>query len=469
MRLPSSFNSGAFRFALMIASLFAVGSVLLLFVVERSIRSYAEEATALGLRSETAVLAGELPDGGPSELIDTIKHRQSSKIEQPFRYLLTDSRGTRLAGDLPLNAARAGWSSVQFLDDHSPPGEESSPETLETLGTRLPDGSLLIVATDTYDIQKLRRRVDGFTIWSGVGITLVALIGGYLIGGLFLRRLEKVNRSVARIMDGKLTERLPPIGMAPELDHLSNNLNLMLDRIGGLMDGLRQVSTDIAHDLRTPLTRLRQQLEDMQEGCSIDTYQRGIDAALTQIDDILGIFRALMRIGMIEGGAAGTQLHSIDLSEIADRIAQIYRPVAEDDFKKIEMHIEPGVEVMGDGELLAQVFANLFDNAMKHTPTGTKITVTVKRIHGAPVAIIADDGPGIPAAEREKVLRRFYRLDTSRSTPGAGLGLALVEAIAKLHHAQLHIETSKPGLFVQLTFPTSVTRVSADFTLQVNE
>lgn len=455
MKKHSSLNSGAFRFALLIAGMFALGSIVLLAVVEHSIRTYAAEASAVGLRSEMAVLTEDWPDGGSGEVIDTINHRQRSAYEQPFHYLLLDKEGRRLAGDLPKEGVRGGWGSISFADDRPSPGEEADTEVLQTLGRRLSDGSLLVVATDTFDVQKLRHRLAAFTIGSSIGITVLALIGGYFIGLIFLRRLERVNEAVARIMAGSLSERLPAIGMSPEFDHLSHNLNAMLDRIAALMEGLRQVSTDIAHDLRTPLTRLQQRLESMRGSASVTAYDTGIEAALTQIDEILVIFRALLRIGLIEGGERQQPLPPVDLSELVERIAGAYLPVVEDAGKVFHADVEGDIRAYGDAELLAQLFANLIENALVHTPEGTEITVSLHRDGDRPVVIVADNGPGVPADQRDKILTRFYRIDASRHMPGAGLGLALVAAIATLHHAKLSIEDNEPGLRVRLQFGES--------------
>jgi signal transduction histidine kinase len=456
---PSSFNSAAFRFALLIAGMFALGSVLLLTIVEHSLRAYAAEATAVSLQAETAVLTEDWPDGGKQEVIDTIRHRQRSAYEQPFHYLLLDARGKLLAGDLPLTAARSGWGRVTFVDDAPQPGELSDPETLQTLGTRLADGSLLIVGTDTFDVQRVRHRLAAFTIGSSVALTILALIGGYFIGLMFLRRLDRVNAAVARIMAGSMSERLPPIGMSPELDHLSSNLNAMLDRIAKLMEGLRQVSTDIAHDLRTPLTRLQQRLEAMHNSGTVEAYELGIELALAEIDEIHVIFRALLRIGMIEGGERPQPLIAIDLSELVGRVAEAYRPVAEDAGKIFESVIGAGITVLGDAELLAQLFTNLIDNALVHTPDGTRITVALHLEAGHAIVTVADNGPGVPADERGKILKRFYRLDQSRHTPGAGLGLALVSSIAAVHGSELLIADNHPGLKVTLRFASAISAV----------
>ena len=453
MTRTNSFSSGAFRFALLIAGLFAVGSLVLVVVVERSIRAYAAEATAVGLKSETSMLTEDWPDGGRGELVDAVRRRERAGFEQPFQYLLLDPNGHRLAGRLPDAAVKLGWGKVSFVDDLETRDGPAEPEVLQTLGSRLPDGSLLVVATDTFDVQNLRRRLAAFTIWSSVGVTLLALIGGYFIGLLFLQRLGRVNAAVARIMSGDLAERLPKIGMSPEFDHLSRNLNDMLDRIAALMEGLRQVSTDIAHDLRTPLTRLQQRLEAMRGSESVEAYEAGIEAALSQIDGIHAIFRALLRIGLLEGGGAELMLSPVDVSELVARVAEAYRPSAEDAGRPFTVAVEAGVAVAGDAELLAQLLTNLIDNALVHTPDGTAVAISLHREQGRPVMSVDDAGPGVPAGQRGRILTRFYRLDSSRHTPGAGLGLALVSAIATLHRAELSIGDNGPGLKVALWLP----------------
>lgn len=452
MNRINSLNSGAFRFALLIAGMFALGSTVLLGVVEHSMRSYATEATVIGLKSETSMLTQDWPDGGRGELVDAIRRRDRSSFEQPFQYLLLDAAGRRLAGRLPVQVAKPGWGKTSFVDDREAAGEPAEPEVLQSLGSRLPDGSLLVVATDTFDVQKLRHRLAAFTLWSGVGVTLIALFGGYFIGLLFLQRLGRVNGAVARIMSGDLSERLPKIGMSPEFDHLSRNLNEMLDRIATLMEGLRQVSTDIAHDLRTPLTRLQQRLETMRGSASVESYETGIEAALVQIDEIHSIFRALLRIGLIEGGERGQALGPVDLSELVGRVAEAYRPSAEDAARPFFVSIEPAIVAAGDAELLAQLLTNLIDNALAHTPIGTAVEISLRQEGDRPVVTVADSGPGVPADKRAKILTRFYRLDASRHTPGAGLGLALVAAIAALHRAELVIEDNRPGLRVLVGF-----------------
>jgi signal transduction histidine kinase len=309
---------------------------------------------------------------------------------------------------------------------------------------------MLVVASDTFDIQNVRDRLLRFTVLAGVGITLFALGGGILVGRLFLRRLEGVNASVGRIIDGSLAERLPAIGLSPEFDQLSANLNRMLDRNAALMDSLRQVSTDIAHDLRTPLTRLHQQLQRLRDegGPNVE----GIDDALVQTENLLTVFQALLRIGALEGGVGRQRFARVDLSEVMDRVHLAYRPVAEDAHHGLVAAHEPGLTVNGDADLLAQLFTNLVENALVHTPAGTRVTTRLNATPDGVLAEVSDNGPGIPADEREKVFRRFYRRDASRNAPGAGLGLSLAAAIAALHGATITTGDNGPGLRIRILF-----------------
>lgn len=451
MRWAEGFRSGAFRFALLLALAFAASATLLLVVVERSISRYAVAATEGGLKSESAILQGEDREGGRADLLKAIDRHRRAGGGEAFRYQLMDATGRMSINELGDSPAKIGWGSTVVLE-HPGRRARTRHEIFRSLGAALADGSVLVVATDTYDVQDLRERLDSFTILAGLGITLFALFGGYLAGGLFVRRLDSVNAAIGRIMAGNVAERLPTIGISREFDQLSANLNAMLDRMEALMEGLRQVSTDIAHDLRTPLTRLRQQLETMREAGSAELYEAGVDGAIGQVDEILAIFRALLRIGTLEGGAGRQRFETVDLSEIAGRVVAAHQPVAEDDGKSLVAEHAPGVLVEGDAELLAQMLTNLIDNAIRHTPIGSRIVSKLVSVDGAVVASVSDDGPGIPADERVHVVKRFYRLDRSRHLPGAGLGMALAAAIAALHAARFELLDNQPGLKVQLSF-----------------
>ncbi len=446
--LPAAFESAAFRFALLLAVVVALGAGALLLTVERQVGLYAQEASDGMLRAESSVLAGEYAELGLSGLTDAIARHRGTDVDPPYRYLLVDSAGRRLSGDLPSSAARVGGGTITVPEDHD--GNRRL-ERLTIRGTRLPDGMLLVVATDSFDVQQLRQRLGRFTLWSGVAIATFALLGGYLVGRVFLRRLARVNRAIDRIVEGDRNERLPMIGFGPEFDELARNLNRMLERNAAAMEALRQVSTDIAHDLRTPLTRLHQHLERMQ-ACGVGDAG-SIGEALEQTNGLLTTFTALLRIGSVEGGVGRRKFAPVDLSELLDRIHTAYGPVVEDAGQNLIADHAQGVVILGDPELLAQLFINLVENAMVHTPAGTRIVSRLCIVGGEAVAEVCDTGPGIPIEDREKVFRRFYRRDESRSTKGAGLGLALVAAVASLHHARFGIPDSEQGLCVRVAFP----------------
>jgi signal transduction histidine kinase len=448
----SVLRSGAFRFAVLFAAVFAIGSLLVLIAVQRQIEGYAVAATDASLRNEMKILRSEYEALGLDGLTEAISRHSHTGKDPQFRFRLVDGSGRVIAGDLPADATLVGPGILKVREVNMAVRGEAI-ETFKTLGAALPGTFHLVVGTDMFDVRTVVERLRIFTLACGIGITLFALAGGYFVGSLFIRRLNGVNSSVNRIMAGALGERIPTIGLGPEFDELSGNLNLMLDRIQGLMEGLRQVSTDIAHDLRTPLTRLRQNLEGLRGTDTLTGYDAGIEAALEQTDEILTIFRALLRIGTLEGGAGRSRFTRLDLSELIERVGGAYEPVAEDSGHRLDVELEPGLMVTGDGELLAQMFTNLIENALVHTPPGTCIVLHARRSGEGVIAEVRDDGPGIPAEERDRVFVRFYRLDTSRSTPGSGLGLSLVRAIASLHHVIPILEDNGPGLKIVLKFP----------------
>jgi signal transduction histidine kinase len=449
MPLFRTIRSGPFRLALLFAAIFAVGSILLIVAVETAVASYAQQVTSDTLTTEAGRLAAIARRSGASGVASAIRDRDASH-QRAFRYLLTDKTGQHLAGDLPQSADMIGWATINIAEPTTGGDPADEPAPMKTYCVDLPGGGRLVVGSDIYEVQELREWLDTVALWSGIGITLLALIAGYVIAVIFTRRLERLNVAVNTIMAGRLDERLPVIGMDGEFDRLSVNLNRMLGRIEALMTGVRQVSTDIAHDLRTPITRLRQHLESAVTDQGAPVQHRVIEEALTQIDGIMTIFGALLRIGTIEAGAGRARFQRVDLSEIMQRVFLAYQPVAEDSGKMITGAMHPGILVDGDADLLAQMFTNLIENALMHTPTDAAMALNLHARGDTIVAEVCDNGPGIPAEERGNVLKRFYRLNSSRTDTGAGLGLALVAAIADLHGADLELSDGDPGLRVRL-------------------
>lgn len=453
MRQLNAFQSGAFRLAVIFAIIFAIGATALVATVNVAVSQFAGHATDTALVDESQLLREEARAHGPDTLGQLILKRQRIAHGRQYIYLLLDPLGRPVVGDLPATAARVGWGELSVAEFAEPNEPSDGQETVRTYGVRLPEGSFLVVGRDSSDLNELSDWLRLVTLWSGLGITILALGGGLLIGGIFLRRMDRVNQALQRIMDGALDERVPPIGMGAEFSRLTQNMNLMLDRTQALMDGLRQVSTDIAHDLRTPLGRLRQHLEAMRDLSDPEALEGAIDDALAQVDEVLATFHALLRIGQIEGGAGRARFESVNLSAVMERVHLAYETAAEDAGKSFNAEIAPDLEVHGDPQLLTQLFANLIENALRHAGEGAEISMRLASVDGAVTATVADDGLGIPTAEHGRVLQRFYRLDASRSTAGSGLGLSLVAAIAELHGANLRLRDNSPGLLVELHFP----------------
>jgi signal transduction histidine kinase len=268
-----------------------------------------------------------------------------------------------------------------------------------------------------------------------------------------MAQVDAITQTCERVISGKLNERIPVRGRGDEWDRLARAINEMLDRISSLLENLQQVSSDVAHDLRTPLTRLRNRLEAAREkSTGIVDYSAAITSAIEDTDRLLSLFSALLRISQIEAGTRVQSFAAVGLSVLLERLFQIYLPVAEDCGHVLSRDLQQDLSIRGDAELLTQLFSNLIENALGHTPAGTRIRLAVAAVNGDCVASVVDDGPGVPADDLGKVTRRFYRGSSSRSSAGHGLGLSLVAAIAQLHGAKLQLADAGPGLRVDLLF-----------------
>ena len=361
--------------------------------------------------------------------------------------LLQDSTSGRIAGNLPAMPARLGLVSVPAPREHRGRGR-----TLLGRGEYLTGGVYLFVGRDTAPIAATRARLLRAFVPITAAALLLAILGGLLFSVQFLRRIDGITVTCNAIMAGRFGDRIALRGSDDELDRLGKAINGMLDRIASLLDNVRQVSSDVAHDLRTPLTRLRQRLENARaHAVSPEQYAAAVSRAITDTDELLAMFAALLRISQIEAGSRLAAFAPLSLSELLQRVADMYRPVAEDHGQHLQADIAAGIEVRGDAELLTQLFVNLVENCIHHTPAGTRIHVGLRGQGGAAVVTVADSGPGIPAEERDKVFGRFYRGAASRSTPGNGLGLSLVAAIAGLHQARIELSDNGPGLCVTVT------------------
>jgi signal transduction histidine kinase len=435
---------------LIYAALFVVSACVLFATVFVTATAAMQSDMQAVLRTEALQLAEIDHRSGLIGLAEQITRRMNFRTHGPIYYLLQAPTRRVLVGNLPGMPPVEGVIDFQ-RDPDAPTEAAASRSKLTGFGLILPDGSFLLVAQDASRLVDMQSAIVRAFVWAG-GLTLfLAVAGGALLAGNFLRRVDTIGRTMRAIMDGDLSARIPVRGTNDEIDQLVASLNAMLDRIQLLMDGLRQVTGDIAHDLRTPLGRLRQRLEDAREHArSTAEYAAATEEAIAEADMLLEIFSALLRIAQIEGGAQRSAFNDVDLSDLARSIGEAYAPAAEDSQHALDLKIEDDVHLVGDRQLLAQMISNLIENALNHTPSGSVVRLEVARTPVGFEIEVADNGPGIPQAERERVFDRFYRLDRSRTTAGSGLGLALVKAIAALHGLAIRLGDAGPGLKVTI-------------------
>ncbi|MEA2637091.1 MAG: hypothetical protein QOE18_148 [Chloroflexota bacterium] len=449
--LPRLLRTASFRLSALYAVLFGGCVLLLAAAAFWGTRSSLEQQLTRRIEAETMLLEQEFRSKGIDGLIATVQQRTS--VNGTLDYFVVDAAGKRLAGDLPITSDRLGWVETDSGQDAG--GRPNSDnETVRALVTELDGGFRLGVGEDLEQVGEMEETFLGI-LGSALGIVLVLGIGGgLLLSAAFLRRVDMITRTADAIIEGDLSRRIERTGSGDDFDHLSATLNAMLDRIAGLMENLRQVSNDIAHDLRTPLSRLRQDLEEAQKrDLTASDFKRVIDGAVAEADMLLETFSALLRIAQIEAGTRRSAFRPVDLSEVARTVAEAYAPAVEESGRTLRAEIADGVQVNGDRGLLSQLFVNLVENALHHTPPGTTIALRLSRQPAGALAEIADTGAGIPTDERFKVFRRFYRLERSRTTPGSGLGLSMVAAIVELHHAAIELLDNEPGLRVMIRFP----------------
>jgi len=378
---------------------------------------------------------------------------QAGRNLEHFHYLLTDAQQRRIAGDLEQwpSESHDNWAeleySVSFRD------EMRSGDQLISKIAPLPDGNILVVVRNYTDFVLFEQIILAVLLRTMFVTIVLGAIGGAVVAGRSLRSMDTINRTVQSIMQGDLSQRVAVRNARGDFRRLATTFNRMLDRIQALMDGMRQVTDNIAHDLRTPLTRLRNHLaslQDMVDGEAQPTVQAVIDEA----DGLLATFNALLRIAQIESGQRIAGFQRLDLSQILHDVIELYEPLAAEKNIDVTAQMEQPLPVSGDRDLLFQAFANLLDNAIKYTPVQGAIQLSAD-VDGRQLRIeIADSGMGVPASELDKIFRRFYRVEASRSLqPGNGLGLSLVQAVINLHAGSIAAGDNQPGLTVTVRLP----------------
>ena len=450
MRLPRLFKTQSFRLAAFFALIFVVAALLLIAAIYWTIREALRADYLASVESDIGAISAGYHDKDLSEVIEIISQRTASPGVSNY-YLLQDTTGKKLAGNLPVKASTDGIATI------APPARRNAGEHLILgRGMHLAPNIYLFVGADTYQMSEVQETITDTSFWVLGGTLLLAIAGGALFSRGFLRRADSIARTCQAIIGGKFDDRIPLTGGRDEWDDLASAINRMLDRITELMENLRQISGDVAHDLRTPLTRLRQRLEQAKlEAKSPEEYAQAVDRAIEDTDGILSIFSSLLSLSRIEAGSRMASFQPVDLSELLRDVTNIYTPLVEDKGHTLTATLQPGVVAMGDRILLMQMSANLVENAIHHTPAGTAIIIELTKVDdNAARVIISDNGLGIAPEHRDKVFQRFWRGETSRNLPGYGLGMPLVAAIAALHGAELGLAENRPGLCVILTFPT---------------
>ena len=410
------------------------------------------------IQAEIRGLAEQYRLGGLPRLNQVVTQR--SAAAGAGLYLIASADGERVSGNLaaPSEALLDERGRVQFrYRALGPEGEETRLAVGQVF--ELSGAYKLVVGRDIEDRRKLEAIFTSAFVW-GVGfIALIGVLGGLLVSRVLLRRIGAITNTSQCIMHGDLSQRVPLAGTGDELDRLADNLNTMLDRIERLVAGLREVSDNIAHDLKTPLTRMRNRIDTtLRDAPDTETYRDTLIQTIEEADELIRTFNALLSIARLEAGAQVEEFETFDLATLATDAAELYEPVAEGEGIAVLLDAPAPAQVNANRQLLAQATANLIDNALKYArPAQGDGTITIRvELDGSQVRlIVADNGPGIPENQRERALKRFTRLETSRSRPGSGLGLSLVAAVARLHGGCIALEDNLPGLRVVITLPAA--------------
>lgn len=453
MRLPRILRTSSFRLALLYLALFSVSAFSLLGFIYWNTASFIAKQTDETIKAEITGLAEQYRMTGLAGLTSVVIER--SRNQREALYLLTTPNRQPIAGNIdswpnkPTDAA--GWINFEY---QRPIGGKAVVHHARARHLVLSDGFQLLVGRDVEERLQIGRLIRDAVAW-GVALTLaLGLAGGILVSRNLLRRVEAVNAVARGIMAGDLSHRVALRGSGDEFEQLATNVNAMLDQIERLLDGMRQVTDNIAHDLRGPLHRTRTRLEvTLAESPDCEAYRDALEETVVEVEALLNTFNALLSIAELDAGAAHPTLEPLDLGRLVADVAELYAPVAEEQGLNFSVEAPVGLTVRGERHLLSQALSNLVDNAIKYSPDGGSITISVRRAGEFCEAVIADTGPGIPEADRERVQDRFVRLEASRHQPGSGLGLSLVRAVVRVHGGELRLEDNAPGLRIVIALP----------------
>lgn len=405
------------------------------------------------VEAEIAGLVDAYDRGGAAALAAAVSQRLANPPDRDAVYLLATAKGERIVGNLkrwpPTVAPGAGWTTLELYRT-----DRTRATEISALALQMPRGELLMVGRDVEARAAFDKTLWRALLWALGAITLLAVGTGWLLSRLVSGRIGEIDGAARAIMAGALDRRVALRGTRDEFDRLAATLNAMLDRIERLVRDLRTVTDSLAHDLRSPLGRLVRHLEAAaDEEAPPEARQGRIEQALREAEGVLATATALLDISRIDAGIGAEQFTEVELGRLAADVAELYEAAAEERGLRLAVATTPGLVVRGHDQLLALAVSNLVDNALKHAPAGSAIDIAARLEDGQPAVIVGDRGPGIPADDRTRALGRFVRLDPSRGTPGAGLGLALVAAVARMHGAEILLAENGPGLRAILRFP----------------
>lgn len=442
-------RSAGIRFAVIYALLLSASAAALALFLWWSTAGLLDRQTAAAIQADAQSLAEHFERGEVAALILTIEERLAQNVEDDAIYLLVSPSGQRLAGNLerwPQGAVQNGaWYEL--------PIERAGMRSLAVVEAfTLPDGFRLLIGRDVQVRAQLRTLLTDALLWALLVVLVMASAGALVVRSLFRRALANVSATAMAIAGGDFTQRVKLTGRGDEFDQLAETINDMLDRMARLMEGVREVSNAIAHDLRTPITRARTRLEDAAvHAGSAAELQAAIERAITDLDGIVAVFQALLRIAEIEAGSRRAAFAGVDVVPLLSDVAELYGAVAEEKGIRLSVQAPDRLTTYGDRDLIQQAVANLVDNAVKFSPPGAAVQLSADATPAGVEIAVADRGPGIPEAERARATERFFRGETARNTPGSGLGLALVQAVAQLHSGSLRLVDAAPGVVAILT------------------
>ncbi|TPW32608.1 HAMP domain-containing histidine kinase [Martelella alba] len=450
MRRDRLLRSTPVRLALTYGVFFVLASLAVSVASFMALRAELYTNLDVSVRETYSIVASSYEPQDAEDLVTTVKSFSRLREHEYWVFYLGGADGQKLAGNAERPPADTGLANVTALDLGLAGKGRFRVMRGDVAGQTLVVGQSF---SETEDMAQIMLINFG---WATALAILAALVIGIFLARRAQARLDRIAHTMNEVSNGRLDSRIRLVGRGDDIDVVSGQINAALDRLAALVEGMRQVSADIAHDLKTPLYRLRLSLEE-----AAALLARGVaspdqlEEALAESDRINATFEALLRIAQIETGARKKRFQTVDLAEIMETIVEIYADVAEDNgqFLSFSRHVAASALISGDRELLTQLFVNLVENAINHCAHGARISLTLGVEDDFLVAVVGDDGEGIPAAEREKIFQRLYRLDRSRTSPGNGLGLSLVRAIADLHGIAIHVEDNGPGARFVLAVP----------------